>query len=134
MICLCLSQVTSTAQPMADSGEEALSWNTNKFDLGHVTQNEPVMARFEFVNTTNEMVFITSAKGGCSCTKVNFPKEGIAPGELGFVEAQYNAKRIGKFSKTVSVLTSAQEQPFQLKISGKVSADASSETAILLSK
>lgn len=87
------------------------NWNETEFDLGNVTQGVPVSHEFEFTNTGAEPLVITSVKASCGCTVASYTETAIAPGEKGFVKATYNAAKTGAFTKTVTVLSNAVDNP-----------------------
>ena len=59
---------------------------------------------FEFTNTSNNPLTISNAKGSCGCTVPEWPKEPIAPGEVGEIKVKYDSKgKKGKQSKTVTL-------------------------------
>ena len=50
----------------------------------------------------------------------SYTREAIAPGATGTVSATYNAAKLGAFTKTVTVTTSAGGEPQVLRIKGTV--------------
>ncbi len=98
-----------------------LNWLNPVVDLGKVTQNTPVTAKFEFVNIGTVPVIITNVRTSCGCTGKNYSKEPIAPGATSVVEATYDAKAIGSFSKSVTVTTNEGSNPKVLRLKGHVS-------------
>jgi hypothetical protein len=77
--------------------------------------------RFEFTNTGKAPLVITDVKASCGCTSNEWTKEPVMPNKKGFVSAVYDPKdRPGKFSKTVTVSSNAQNSPVVLTIMGDV--------------
>ena len=101
-------------------GAPKAHWEAEKHNFGQIPQGTPVTHRFEFTNTGNAPLEISSVKASCGCTATNYSKEPVAPGEMGFVEAQYNAAGVGIFSKTVTVRTNAAEGVTVLRFQGEV--------------
>jgi hypothetical protein len=98
-----------------------IKWVTNDtIDMGQLKQNNPSKAVFKFKNTGNNPLIISSARGSCGCTNVNWTKEPIKPGEEGFVEATYNAASLGNFFKTVTVKWNAEPENIVLVLKGNV--------------
>jgi hypothetical protein len=91
-------------------------------DLGELVQNNPGTATFQLTNDGNEPLIITSAKASCGCTGLKYEKEPILPGKTVPISATYNAAAVGEFSKSITVITNAAEQPVILMIKGKVAA------------
>lgn len=76
-------------------------------DYGTIVQDANGNCEFKFKNTGNEPLIISGAKGSCGCTVPEWSKEPIAPGQSGSIKVKYDTKRIGKFSKTVTVTSNA---------------------------
>lgn len=93
---------------------------TETIDLGTIEKGKPVTVTFEFVNSGNHPLVISSAKGQCGCTSVEYSKQAIAPNEKGFVKATYNAAVQGVFSKSIVVAANTKEQEIQLTLKGVV--------------
>jgi hypothetical protein len=96
-------------------------------DYGSIAQNSEPLRVFTFSNTGAAPLVISSAKGSCGCTVPSYPKEPILPGQEAEIEVRYDTKRIGAFTKTITLVTNAvnssPEQPsgtFMLQIKGKV--------------
>lgn len=97
-----------------------LSWELTEYDFGQIEKSKPVTAEFKFRNTGTAPLIVISAKGSCGCTVAKYTKGEILPGEYGEVTATYNAAKVGAFSKTVTVNTNTNNDPFILKIKGEV--------------
>jgi hypothetical protein len=104
-------------------------------DYGEIEQNADPLRVFEFSNTGTAPLVISNAKGSCGCTVPSYPKEPILPGASAEIEVRYDTKRIGAFTKTVTLTTNAvnggENQPdgtFVLTIKGKVNQSATGET------
>lgn len=98
-----------------------ITWlNTEIIDMGKIEKGIPKTVSFEFQNTGNVPLIISSAKGQCGCTNVEYSKEPIQSNEKGFVKATYNAANIGIFNKSITVVANTSEQPIQLYIKGEV--------------
>ena len=91
-------------------------------DFGQIAQGEPQTAVFTLTNQSQDPMIITRVKGSCGCTATAYEKEPIAPGTSTTIEATYNAKNLGQFTKTVTVQTNLSENPIILTIKGKVQA------------
>src|SRR5437868_6966461 len=51
-----------------------------EFNFGNIKQGDVVTHEFEFTNTGNEPIVISSASGSCGCTVPTWPKEPIGKG------------------------------------------------------
>ena len=96
------------------------SWEKMAHDFGQIEQNKPVTATFAFENTGDTPLLIVSTKGSCGCTVSEYTKGEILPGSYGEVTATYNAKKVGAFTKTVTVNANTADGPITLRIKGEV--------------
>ncbi|MEQ9307705.1 MAG: DUF1573 domain-containing protein [Marinoscillum sp.] len=74
-------------------------------DFGDVKEESgPVVYSFDFVNTSKDTLLINSVNASCGCTTPDWSKEAVAPGDSGFITAQYDPlNRPGKFKKSLTV-------------------------------
>jgi hypothetical protein len=93
---------------------------TQTIDLGKIAKGTPQTVTFEFINTGNDPLVITSAKGQCGCTNVEYTKEPVLHNKKGFVKVTYNAANSGVFNKSITVVTNASEQVILLNIKGEI--------------
>ncbi|MEM1324225.1 MAG: DUF1573 domain-containing protein [Bacteroidota bacterium] len=93
---------------------------TMEVDYGVIEQGSEPLREFHFANVGNEPLQITNAKGSCGCTVPNYPKEPIFPGEKGVIEVRYDTKRIGRFTKRVTLTTNEGGEKIVLTIKGEV--------------
>lgn len=111
---------TPTFNVASNSPKASIEWKNEELDLGTIEHNQPVSAVFEFTNTGNEAIVITTVKPSCGCTGTDYEKKAIAPGKTSQIKATYNAASKGSFRKSISVITSASETPVVLFIKGTV--------------
>jgi len=95
------------------------------FDFGNIPQGVPAEARFEFVNAGKEPLIITDVQKTCGCTKTDWSKEPIAPGQKGWIIAEYNAANEGAFTKAITVMSNTKTPTLKLTFKGTVVKDAS---------
>ena len=75
---------------------------------------------FEFKNTGKTPVLIQNVQTSCGCTNASKPEEPIQPGKKGEIAVKYDTKRVGQFTKTITVTTNVQTEPIILTIKGTV--------------
>lgn len=75
---------------------------------------------FEFTNTGTDPLILSNVRSSCGCTIPEWPREPINPGKSATIKAKYDTKRLGQFSKSISVYSNATEAPIVLRIKGKV--------------
>lgn len=98
----------------------AISWKITEVDLGEIVQNKPITVEFEFSNSGDAPIIISSVQASCGCTSTDYVKTPILPGEKTRIKAVFNAAAKGSFKKQVTVVTSAEELPKTLSFSGTV--------------
>ena len=89
-------------------------------DFGTINEGDVVEHTFTFTNTGKAPLVIVNAKGSCGCTVPTYPKEPILPGESAEVKVRYDTKRVGPFTKTVTLTTNEDVEKRILRIKGKV--------------
>jgi Protein of unknown function (DUF1573) len=74
---------------------------------------------FEFKNTGKEPVLVTNVQTSCGCTAAEKPTEPVAGGAQSKIVVTYDTKRVGNFTKTITVTTNVGD-PVILTITGTV--------------
>lgn len=108
-----VAQNASFADPQA-------KWDKTVIDLGKVKHNVPAVAEFQFTNVGGAPLVITEVKPACSCTVPNYSKDPVGPKQKGVIKAQYDAARLGQFSKTVTVHSNTEGGMEVLTFKGEV--------------
>ena len=107
-----------------------MSFETTTLDYGTIERGSDPLRVFTFTNTGNAPLVIKHAKGSCGCTVPSYKKEPIMPGESGEIEVRYDTKRVGKFTKTITLTTNTTEGKQILKITGVVNKAAPTAPAV----
>ncbi len=74
---------------------------------------------FEFKNESKTPALIQGVQTSCGCTTANKPEEPVKPGKKSVISVKYDTKRVGNFTKTITV-TSNVSEPIVLTIRGTV--------------
>ena len=106
--------------------DAAISWKTDTIDVGDIPQGTPKVIIFEFTNTSDKSVLISTVQGSCGCTATDYSRDAIAPRKSATIKATYNAANVGAFTKTVTVTTTADVTPKVLTLKGVVIAKTAS--------
>ncbi len=119
---MCLISLTSLqAQNLETARTTAgIDFETEVIDFGTIEKNSDGTRVFSFSNTGNGPLIISNVKTSCGCTVPTYSKEAILPGESGEIEIKYDTKRLGSFSKTITVLSNANQTKKTLKIKGNI--------------
>jgi len=92
---------------------------------GTIEKSSTGVRFFKFKNTGSAPLIISKAKGSCGCTVPSYPKEPILPGQAEYIKVKYDTKRVGAFTKYVTLTTNAKtNSTVRLKINGTVEAEA----------
>lgn len=108
------------AQESANINSGVLEFKTETIDYGAINMNTDGNRSFSFKNTGTAPIIITSVKGSCGCTVATKPSKPIMPNETAKIGVKYDTKRIGSFSKTITVTSNATEKSKVLRIKGNV--------------
>ena len=96
------------------------TWSEVEFDFGNIQMGTPVSHEFMFTNTGKTPLVISNVQTPCGCTVTEFSKDAVAPGAQGYVKATYNAAKVGKFNKVITVNANTDDGIVKLTIAGEV--------------
>ncbi len=140
---LAFSGSAQNAPVKADSAVKAdnpnapeMTFENELHDYGTIKQGADGGCEFKFKNTGKEPLVISNAKGSCGCTVPTWPKEPIMKGQTGVIKVHYDTKRVGAFTKTVTIESNSKTNPRVLTIKGTVEAspDADADQGMPLKK
>jgi hypothetical protein len=103
-----------------DSKIAIIKFKSEVVDYGTITQNSDGIRRFMFTNTGDTPLLITKVKTSCGCTVPSYSKAPILPGQTGQLDIKYNTKKLGAFTKTVTVNSNTEGGNKILKIKGTI--------------
>ncbi|WP_179008804.1 DUF1573 domain-containing protein [Winogradskyella forsetii] len=103
-----------------DSKVAVIKFKTKVVDYGSIVQNSDGTRLFTFTNTGDAPLLITNVKTTCGCTVPKYSKAPILPSETGELNIKYDTKRLGAFTKTVTVMSNAEGGNKILKIKGTI--------------
>jgi len=95
-------------------------FDSDIIDYGSVKQNSEGKRSFTFKNIGNSPIIITKVKASCGCTVATKPNQPIMPGETAKIGVKYDTKRIGAFSKSITITSNASETAKIIRIKGIV--------------
>ena len=126
-----LTTIAQTSKTVAAAESEIKADNPNapemtfsfeSYDYGTIKQGADGGCEFKFKNTGKEPLIISEAHGSCGCTVPTYPKEPIMKGETASIKVHYDTKRVGAFTKTVTITSNAKTSQKVLTIKGVVEA------------
>ena len=80
---------------------------------------------FVFTNIGDQPLIIKNIQSSCGCTVPKKPEQPIMPGQKGEIKVSYDTKRVGGFSKTITVFSNAKAPRKMIKIKGFVDKEVS---------
>ncbi|MEQ1734074.1 MAG: DUF1573 domain-containing protein [Bacteroidia bacterium] len=106
-----------------------IAFDKDVHDFGTIEQGANGTYEFKFKNTGKEPLIISNAQGSCGCTVPVWPKEPVKPYESSVIKVTYDTKRVGAFTKTVTLTSNAKSTPTKvITIKGVVNAKPVEET------
>ncbi|WP_296312191.1 DUF1573 domain-containing protein [Winogradskyella sp. UBA3174] len=103
-----------------DSKVAIIKFKTEIINYGTIAQNSDGTRIFTFTNTGEAPLLITKVITSCGCTVPSYSKAPIQPGATGELEIKYNTKKLGAFTKTITVTSNAEGGHKILKIKGNI--------------
>lgn len=80
--------------------------------FGKVKEGEVLNFEYTFVNSGTEPLLINEIKVACTCTKFDYPKNPIAPGEKALIKVSFDTKnKIGYQDRTLEIYSNAKKSP-----------------------
>ncbi len=111
--------ISSFAQEVDDL-KPVFKFLTETINYGEISLGSNGTRVFEFTNTGKSPLIITRVQASCGCTVPKKPDQPIMPGEKGKIEVSYDTKRIGGFSKAITIFSNAKTERKMIKIKGYV--------------
>jgi len=117
MLFLFLSGAMAFASCHSDNSAAAnlttIQWIDSVKDFGTIIHGEKVKVVFNFLNSGDKPLYITSAKPSCGCTLADYTKSAVLPGQQGEVTAEFDSNHgmPQHVHKTVVVTCNAKNKP-----------------------
>jgi hypothetical protein len=103
----------------AKPAKPTLKFNTLEIVRDSIPYDSKDLFIFEFKNTSKKPATIQGVQTSCGCTAAEKPTEAVKPGKKSKISVSYDTKRVGTFTKTITV-TSDVSEPIVLTIRGTV--------------
>ena len=109
-----------SAYSFGQQNKSEITFEKTVIDYGTVEKGANGIRDFVFTNTGDAPLIISNVKSTCGCTIPKKPEKPIMPGESDKIQVKYDTKRIGKFTKTITLTTNSAEKTKILTIKGEV--------------
>lgn len=100
--------------------QEKIKFEETTHDFGVKHKGDPTDFTFVFRNTDVKDVALKSVKASCGCTTPNWTSTPVKPNEKGEIAVSYDSKRVGQFTKNITVIYDTTEKPVILTIKGEI--------------
>ncbi len=109
----------ATKDKKAKKKKEPITFKTLTIERNDIPYGSDETFSFEFKNTGKEPIIVSNVQTSCGCTKAKSPEAPVAPKKSAEIAVKYDTKRVGAFTKTITVTTNVSE-PIILTIKGTV--------------
>ena len=97
-----------------------VSFDKKEIDFGAFPMNEVKEGKFLLTNTGQNLLVIHDVVTSCGCTKVEYSKQPLRPGETTELTVRYEADKSGHFNKAITIYSNAVGSPHKLRVRGLV--------------
>lgn len=97
----------------------AITFKTLTIERSNIPYGSDETFTFTFKNTGKEPIIISNVQTSCGCTTAKKPEAPVAPKKSADISVKYDTKRVGQFTKTITVSSNVSE-PIVLTIKGTV--------------
>lgn len=119
-----LSKIRKNAKEKKASLKGALYFYGRSFDFGRIMEGDTVRHEYHFYNSGNEPLVISNVKVSCGCTRADYPKEPLMPGDRGLIGVTFDSKgKLGRQKPFISVITNGTPEIYSLFLEGTVDTD-----------
>ncbi|MBR5613519.1 MAG: DUF1573 domain-containing protein [Bacteroidaceae bacterium] len=117
---LYLKHITGRMNSTMSTPNTSVSLSELEKDFGVISLNEKREHVFKLVNTGNKPLVIYDVVTSCGCTKAEYSKTPVRPGETLDLNVIYNAEDKGFFRKSLMVYCNVEESPLKFSVLGTV--------------
>ena len=102
------------------SNAQEFKFEKETINYGKIKKGANGERTFVFTNVGDAPIIIEHIQSSCGCTVPEKPEQPIMPGGQGEIKVSYDTKRVGGFSKQITILSNANTARKALKIKGYV--------------
>jgi hypothetical protein len=102
------------------SSAQEFKFEKETIDYGKVDKSSDGVRIFIFTNIGDKPLIIKKIQSSCGCTIPKKPEKPILPGKKGEIKVSYDTKRVGVFSKEITIYSNAKKPKKVIKIKGFV--------------
>ena len=117
---LYLEIITGKKKEGTDKSVTTVSIDRAEKNFGNILLNEKREHVFKLVNTGNKPLVVYDVVTSCGCTKAEYSKEPVRPGDALDLKVIYDAEDKGRFRKSLRVYCNVEDSPLNLTVVGVV--------------
>ena len=103
-----------------DTSVTEMTIDQTEYDFGIFSMSERQECIFRITNSGSSLLMVQDVVTSCGCTKVEYDKRPVPPGQTMDLKVIYEAEESGRFTKVVTVYSNAETSPVRLRITGNV--------------
>lgn len=115
---LYLGLVAGSRSSKSSGQTTQVSVSQTVLDFGSFPKEEKQERSFVLTNTGKGLLVVQDIITSCGCTKVEYSKDPVRPGETLEVKVTYEAEETGYFSKKITVYCNVENSPLRLTVKG----------------
>lgn len=115
---LYLKLITGNQEPKQTETITQVFVNQTEIDFDTFPKTEKQERSFVLTNTGNQLLVVHDVVTSCGCTKVEYSKLPVRPGETLELKVIYEAEDTGHFNKSIKVYCNVENSPLRLKVRG----------------
>lgn len=113
------AQEVAKTEVNAKKKKAPITFKTLTIERNNIPYGSDETFTFTFKNTGKEPIIISNVQTSCGCTTAKKPEAPVAPKKSADISVKYDTKRVGQFTKTITVNSNVSE-PIVLTIKGTV--------------
>jgi hypothetical protein len=115
------NNATGSKTTGAPAGTAKIKFTEEAFDFGKIKTGDKVTHEYKFTNDSEAPLIITDSYATCGCTKPEWPKAPIKPGESGTLKVTFNsAGKSGLQDKQITVVANTAPATTVVHLVGEV--------------
>ena len=115
---LYLKLITGSQESKQSEIVTQVSVNQTEIDFGRFSKTVKQERSFVLTNTGKQLLVVHDVVTSCGCTKVEYSKQPVRPGETLELKVIYEAEDTGHFNKSIKVYCNVENSPLRLKVRG----------------
>ena len=117
---LYLEKLMGVQESKSKAMQTGVSLDKSELDFGTFPMSEVKEGKFLLTNTGKNLLLVYDVITSCGCTKAEYSKNPVRPGETLELTVRYKADEGGRFNKALTVYSNAAGSPHKLCVKGQV--------------